>query len=151
MFMGKVEMDREHETQRALEGKYTSTQKTLRTVSLAILFHTYWPKHLSRDELIKHLATFYGTTPIPTLYRDIATLTGMPVEALPRPDDPDLEEWCGTQQDLKRFAITYDRAAIAFRLVQSFFTIDIDEDEARAFVALQESFTPGTPYADAVR
>jgi predicted DNA-binding transcriptional regulator YafY len=151
MFMGKVEMDREHETQRALEGKYTSTQKTLRTVSLAILFHTYWPKHLSRDELIKHLATFYGTTPIPTLYRDIATLTGMPVEALPRPDDPDLEEWCGTQQDLKRFAIAYDRAAIAFRLVQSFFTIDIDEDEARAFVALQESFTPGTPYADAVR
>jgi len=36
-------------------------------------------------------------------------------------------------------------------LVQSAFKLDINEDEARAFVALQESFTPGTPYADAVQ
>jgi hypothetical protein len=144
-------MDRERETQRAWEGKYTSTKKPLRTVSLAILFHTYWPKRLARDELIKHLAPFYGTTPIPALYRDLETLTGIPVESLPEPNDPGLDEWCVAQRRLKRFAITYDRHAISFGLAQSFFTIDIDEDEARAFVALQEGFTPGTPYADAVR
>lgn len=144
-------MEREHETQRELEGKYTSTQKTLRTVSLAILFHTYWPKRLTRDELIKLLAPFYGTTPVPTLYRDLATLTGTPVESLPEPDASDLDEWCVAQQQLKRFAITYNRSEITFGLAQSFFTMDIDEDEARAFVALQEGFTPGTPYSDAVR
>jgi hypothetical protein len=144
-------MDREHDTQRAREGKYTSTKKALRTVLLAILFHTYWPKQLTRDELINHLSSFYGTTPIPALYRDLETLTGIPVESLPDPDDPGLVEWCLEQKQLKRFAITYNRHTMTFGLAQSFFTIAIDEDEARAFVALQEGFTPGTPYADAVR
>ena len=112
-------MDRERETQRAREGKSTSTKKPLRTVSLAILFHTYWPKRLTRDELIKHLAPFYGTTPIPALYRDLETLTGIPVESLPEPNDPGLDEWCVAQRRLKRFAITYDRHTMTFGLAQS--------------------------------
>src|SRR5258708_23092804 len=81
-------MDRERETQRAREGKYTSTKKPLRTVSLAILFHTYWPKRLTRDELVQHLAPFYGTTAIPALYRDLQTLTATPLEPLPHPAHP---------------------------------------------------------------
>jgi hypothetical protein len=149
--MGNVAMDKEHEPQRGREGKSSSRKKALRTVLLAVLFHTYWPGRLSRDELIRHLSAFYGTTPIPALYRDLETLTGVPVESLPTPDDPDLSEWCERQRQLKYFAITYERRSITFGLAQSFFAIDIDEDEARAFVALQEGFTPGTPYADAVR
>src|SRR5579863_1197587 len=124
-------MDREHEMQRAREGKYTSTKKALRTVSLAMLLHTYWPRRLGREELIKHLASFYGTTPIPALYRDLETLTGIPVESLPEPGDAGLDEWCVAQQRLKRFAITYERSSVTFGLAQSFFTIDINEDEAR--------------------
>src|SRR5258708_28397513 len=144
-------MDRERETQRVREGKYTRTKKPLRTVSVAILFHPYWRTRLTRYELIQHLASFYGTTAIPALYRDLEALTGTPVESLPEPGNPGLDEWCVAQQRIKRFAITYERQAITFGLAQSFFTIDIDEDEARAFVALQEGFTPGTPYADALR
>ncbi len=143
-------MDKEHTAQHVREGRSASTKKPLRTVLLAILFHTYWPRPLSRDELIKHLTPFYGTTPIPALYRDLETLTGLPVESLPAPDDPGLDEWCEGQRRLKRFAITYDRRAMTFGLAQSFFAIDIDEDEAGAFVALQEGFAPGTPYAGAV-
>jgi hypothetical protein len=71
-------MDKGHSIQLPRGGKSTSTQKALRTVLLAILFHTYWPKRLSRDEIIDHLAYFYGNTPVPALYRDLETLTEVP-------------------------------------------------------------------------
>jgi len=144
-------MDKGHSIQLPRGGKSTSTQKALRVVLLAILFHTYWPKRLSRDEIIDHLAYFYGRTPIPALYRDLETLTGIQVESLPEPADPQLDEWCEQQRQFRQLAITYERHTGTFGLAQSFFTIDISEDEARAFVALQEGFTPGTPYADAVQ
>ncbi len=144
-------MDKGHAKQLPRGGKSTSTQKALRTVLLAILFHTYWPKRLSRDEIIAHLSRFYGSTPIPALYRDLETLTGIAVESLPEPADSQLGEWCEQQRQLRRLAITYERRTVTFGLAQAFFTIDISEDEARAFVALQEGFTPGTPYADAVQ
>src|SRR5216684_781751 len=144
-------MDKGHSIQLPRGGKSTSTQKALRVVLLAILFHTYWPKRLSRDEIIDHLAYFYGRTPIPALYRDLETLTGIQVESLPEPADPQLDEWCEQQMQLRQLAITYDRHNGTFGLAQSFFTIDISEDEARAFVALREGFAPGTPYADAVQ
>ena len=144
-------MDRGYALQRPQGGKSTSTQKALRTVLLAILFHTYWPNRLSREEIIHHLSYFYGSTPVPALYRDLETLTGRPVESLPEPGDPQLVEWCEQQRQLKRLAITYERRTVTFGLAQSFFTIDIGEDEARAFVALKEGFTLGTPYAEAVQ
>jgi hypothetical protein len=144
-------MDRENGVQRTRRGTYHSKHKPLRIVLLAILFHTCWPKRLGRDELIAHLSSFYGSMPIPMLYRDLETLTDMPVEQLPEPGAPQLEEWCAQQRQLNRLAITYERSTVTFGLAQSFFTIDIDEDEARAFVTLQEGFIPGTPYADAVR
>src|SRR5947209_8398595 len=136
---------------RSYDGKRASTQKAVRTVLLAILFHTYWPKRLSRKEITAYLSYYYGETSTPALYRDLQTLTGIPVEELPEPDTENLAEWCDTQRSMKRLAITYDRHAATFSLAQSFFTIDIDEDEARAFVALQEGFAPGTPYAGAVQ
>ncbi len=133
------------------DGKRNSTHKSLRTVLLAILFHTYWPKRLTRHEITSQLAFYYGDTSTPALYRDLQTLTGIPVEELPEPDDELLAEWCVKQRDFKRLAITYDRHTVTFGLAQSFFTLAISEDEARAFVALREGFAPGTPYADAVQ
>ncbi len=50
-----------------------------------------------------------------------------------------------------KLAITYDRADATFGLAQSVFMIDLEDHEARAFLALKEGFTPGTPYADAVQ
>jgi WYL domain len=144
-------MDRELSMHRSYDNKRNSTQKTLRTVLLSILFHTYWPRHLSRHEIISHLSYYYGDTSIPALYRDLQTLTGMPVEELPEPDVEYLAEWCEEQRRLKRLAITYDRHNGTFSLAQSFFTIDISEDEARAFIALREGFAPGAPYAEAVQ
>src|SRR5690242_6551595 len=114
-----VDMAREHHTHQTREGKYTSTHKPLRTVLLAVLFHTYWPKRLSRDELIDHLSSFYGSTPVPAFYRDLETLTGMPVEMLPEPGTPQLAEWCAQQKRLKRLAITYERSTGTFALAQS--------------------------------
>ena len=85
------------------------------------------------------------------MYRDIEMLTDTQVEDLPEPTAENLPDWCSEQQRLKRLAITYDRRAGTFGLAQSFFSIDINEDEARAFVTLQEGFAPGTPYAEAVQ
>jgi len=85
------------------------------------------------------------------LYRDIEMLTDTQVEDLPEPTAENLTDWCAEHRRLKRLAITYDRHAGTFGLAQSFFSIDISEDEARAFVALQEGFAPGTPYAEAVQ
>jgi hypothetical protein len=61
------------------------------------------------------------------------------VKDLPEPDDAHLADWC------------YDRRAGTFGIAQSLFSLDISEDEAWAFVALQEGFSPGTPYAEAVQ
>lgn len=144
-------MDSENTPGRSSRRKQASTQKALRTVLLAILFHTYWPKRLSRREIITHLGYFYGETSTPALYRDLQTLTGIPVEELPEPDSPDLAEWCEAQKRRRRLAITYDRRAMTFGLAQSFFELHINEEEARAFVALQEGFAPGVPYAEAVQ
>ena len=136
---------------RSYDGKRASTQKAVRTVLLAILFHTYWPKRLSRKEITGYLSYYYGETSTPALYRDLQTLTGIPVEELPEPDAENLTGWCEEQRGRKRLAITYERRTATFGLAQSFFSIDINEDEARAFVALQEGFAPGTPYAGAVQ
>lgn len=128
-----------------------SRRKALRTVLLAVLFHTYWPKRLTRDEITTHLSPLYGDKPTQALYRDLATLTGTRVEDLLRPDDPGLAEWMAKQQRQHLLAITYDRLEGTFGLEQALFSIEITEDEARAFVALQEGFTPGVPYAKAVQ
>ena len=144
-------MERGSSTQRPYDGKRASTQKAVRTVLLAILFHTYWPRRLSRKEITAYLSYYYGETSTPALYRDLQTLTGVPVEELPEPDAEDLAEWCEEQRGRKRLAITYERHTGTFGLAQSFFTVDINEDEARAFVALQEGFAPGTPYAEPVQ
>jgi predicted DNA-binding transcriptional regulator YafY len=144
-------MDREIAPGHSPQRRQASTQKPLRTVLLAILFHTYWPKRLSRQEISTHLGYFYGENSRPALYRDLQTLTGVPVEGLPEPDSPDLAEWCEAQRRGRRLAITYDRQSMTFGLAQSFFELHISEEEARAFVALQEGFAPGVPYAEAVQ
>ncbi|MEO6893099.1 MAG: WYL domain-containing protein [Ktedonobacteraceae bacterium] len=129
----------------------SSTHKALRTVLLAVLFHMYWPRRLSRTDIISYLSPFYGDTSLPALYRDLATLTGSLVEELPAPGAPELDEWCLTQHQQRLLAITYDRQTSTFGLERSLFALEINEDEARAFVALQEGFSPGTPYAGAVQ
>jgi hypothetical protein len=127
-----------------------STDKSLRTVLLAVLFQVSWPKRLTRREIIEQLP-LYGENPKRALYRDIETLTDWQVEDLPEPDAENLAEWCAEQRRRKYLAITYERYTHTFGLAQSFFSIDISEDEARAFVALQEGFAPGTPFAEAVQ
>src|SRR5216684_2266373 len=144
-------MEEEVPAQHSRDGRHASGRKALRTVLLAVLFHTYWPRRLAREEIIRHLPRFYGSNPVPALYRDLATLTGVPVEELLEPGDPQLATWCVEQRRRMRLAITYERATSTFGLAQSLFSVDISEDEARAFVALQEGFTPGTPYAEAVQ
>src|SRR5260370_36589681 len=144
-------MEEEVPAQQSRDGRHVSGRKALRTVLLAVLFHTYWPRRLSREEIIRHLPRFYGSNPVPALYRYLATLTGVPVEELLEPGDPQLATWCVEQRRRMRLAITYERATSTFGLAQSLFSVDISEDEARAFVALQEGFTPGTPYAEAVQ
>src|SRR5437762_419201 len=128
-----------------------STDKALRTMLLAVLFQVSWPVRLTRKDIIEYLPMLYGENPRRALYRDIETLTDTLVDDLPEPDAEHLSDWCDEQQQRKRLAITYERRTFTFGLAQSIFSIDISEDEARAFVALQEGFTPGTPYADAVQ
>lgn len=133
--------------------KSPSTEKALRTVLLAILFQVSWPERLSKQQIVDHLP-LYGDHPTKALYRDIKTLTGIQVEYLPAPDAQDLADWCILQQQLRRLALTYDRhdgPTGTFGLAQSIFSIEIGDDEARAFVALQEGFGPGIPYAEAVQ
>ena len=128
-----------------------STDKTLRTILLAVLLQVSWPRRLTKREIIDQLP-FYGESSRQRGFdRDIETLTDTQVDDLPEPDEELLAEWCAEQQRLKRLAITYDRHNGTFGLAQSFFAIDISEDEARAFVALREGFAPGAPYADAVQ
>src|SRR5439155_22785426 len=110
-----------------------------------------WPQRLTRKEIVKQLPFYGESTRYRALDRDIETLTDTQVDDLPEPDAEDLADWCLEQQQRNLLAITYERRTHTFSLAQSFFLIDVSEEEARAFVALQESFLPGTPYADAVQ
>jgi predicted DNA-binding transcriptional regulator YafY len=127
-----------------------SRDKSVRIMLLAILFQITWPTRLTKEEIFERLHC-YGEHPHKALYRDLRTLTDHAVEDLPDPSDEHLKEWCAAQQQLERLAITYDRQTSTFGLAKPAFTLDISEDEARAFVALQGGFTPGTPYADAIQ
>ena len=128
-----------------------SRDKSLRTTLLAILFQVSWSDGLTSQKIIAELP-FYGEGKRPrALHRDIETLTGCQLQDLPEPGDVSLKEWCTKQQRQRRLAISYHRHTGTFKLEQSVFSIDISEHEARAFVALQEGFTPGTPYAEAVQ
>jgi predicted DNA-binding transcriptional regulator YafY len=127
-----------------------STGKSVRVMLLAILLQIAGQTRLTREEIVEQIP-YYGQNPKKALYRDLKTLSGEFVENLPNPGDEHLDEWSAEQQRQGRLAITYDRNTGTFGLVQSAFKLDINEDEARAFVALQESFIPGTPYADAVQ
>jgi len=129
---------------------HPSSDKSVRTMLLAVLFQVSWPTRLTRDEIIQQLP-LYGEHPNRALYRDIETLTGIQVENLPEPTAEGLDVWCAEQQKRKRLALTYERLTKTFGLAQSLFSLDINEDEARAFVDLQEGFGPGTPYAEAVQ
>ena len=127
-----------------------STDKSVRIMLLAILLQIAAQTRLTREEIFEQIP-FYGQNPQKALYRDLKTLSGELVDNLPNPGDEHLDEWCVEQQRRGRLAITYDRTAVTFGLVQSAFKLDINEDEARAFVALKDGFTPGAPYADAVQ
>jgi hypothetical protein len=132
-----------------------SHKKSLRTTLLAVLFHVTWPHRLTGEEITRQIQ-LYGGNPKKALFRDIETLTGTMVEKLPEPDALNLEDWCAAQREAGRLALTYKRytnkrGAGTFGLAQSFFMLDISEDEARAFVALREGFTPGTPYEKPVQ
>jgi hypothetical protein len=127
-----------------------SVEKPVRTMLLAVLFQVSWPMRLTRQQITEQLS-LYGENPRRALHRDIETLTGYQVDDLLEPTDEKLDEWCMEQRRQKRLAITYERRTFTFGLAQSIFSLDINEDEARAFVALQEGFTPGTPYAQAVQ
>ena len=128
-----------------------SRAKSLRTTLLAVLFQVSWPDGLTSQQIIAELP-FYGESARPrALHRDIETLTGSLLQDLPEPVSGGLKEWCREQQRRRLLALSYDRRTGVFRLEQSVFSIDISEDEARAFVALHEGFTPGTPYAEAVQ
>jgi WYL domain len=141
----------EQSSKRVRKVAEASTDKTMRTVRLAVLFQVSWPKRLTRQEIIEQLK-YYGESKRPrALYRDIETLTGENVDHLPEPEAPDLRGWCARQRDLNLLPITYDRQDKTFGLAESIFSRDISEDEARAFVALQEGFAPGTPYAEPVQ
>jgi predicted DNA-binding transcriptional regulator YafY len=118
---------------------------------LVLLLQVSWPARLTAQQ-IAHQIPFYGKSKRPrALHRDLETLTDCQLKNLPVPDDPALEQWCAEQQQQGRLAISYDRRTGTFGLEHSAFSIEITEEEAQAFVALQEGFTPGTPYASAVQ
>ncbi len=128
-----------------------SRNKSFRTMLLALLLQVSWPARLTAQRIM-HQLPLYGESKRPrALHRDIETLTGCHLKDLPAPDDPELAQWCAERQQQGFLAISYDRHAGTFGLEQSAFSLDISEDEARAFVALQEGFTPGTPYAEAIQ
>ena len=135
-------------------GSSASSEKALRTTLLAVLFQVSWPQRLTWQNIVEQLP-FYGTSVRSSrpraIHRDIETLTSLPVEELPAPDNPALVQWCEEQNHLRRLTITYERQGKTFALAEPVFTIDIRDDEARAFVALKNGFTPGTPYAEAVQ
>jgi predicted DNA-binding transcriptional regulator YafY len=128
-----------------------SRNKPFRTMLLALLLQVSWPTRLTAQQIV-HQLPLYGKGKRPrALHRDLETLTDCQLKDLPVPDDPALEQWCAEQQGQGWLAISYDRRTGTFGLEHSAFSIEITEEEARAFVALQEGFTPGTPYASAVQ
>jgi len=128
-----------------------SRNKPFRIMLLALLLQACWPTRLTAQQIV-HQLPFYGESKRPrALHRDLETLTNCQLRDLPAPNDPALEEWSAEQQRQGHLAISYDRRTGTFGLEQSAFSIEITEEEARAFVALQEGFTPGTPYANAVQ
>ncbi len=128
-----------------------SSEKALRTALLAMLLQVAWPRRLTKQAIIEYLPYYGESARQRGLYRDIETLTDSQVDDLPEPDDENVAEWCASQKRRRLLAITYDRHDNTFGLAESFFTMEISEDEARAFVALQDGFAPGTPYAEPVR
>lgn len=133
------------------ERNRASRDKSRRIIFLAILFQISWPRRLTSQDVIAQLS-FYGESKRPrALYRDIETLTGCQVADLPEPGGEGLAAWCSEQRRQKRLAISHDRRTGTFGLEQPVFVLEIDEEEARAFVALQEGFIPGTPYEHAVQ
>lgn len=133
------------------ERSRASRDKSRRLILLAVLFQISWPRRLTSLEIIKQLP-LYGNSKRPrALYRDIETLTGCLVAELPEPGDEHLATWCSEQRAQGYLAISHDQRTGTFGLEQPVFGIEIDEDEARAVVALQESFLPGTPYEKAVQ
>jgi hypothetical protein len=131
--------------------KKASTDKSRRIMLLAVLFQISWPHRLTCQDIITRLP-LYGEGERPrAVHRDIETLTGCQLKDLPQPNGAHIEEWCARQRQLAYLAISYVKRDGTFGLEQPIFPLDIDEDEARAFVALQEGFTPGTPYAEAVQ
>jgi predicted DNA-binding transcriptional regulator YafY len=129
----------------------SSSAKSLRTMLLAVLFQISWPKRLTKEDIVRHIPLYGNSQRQRAVERDIQTLTATPVEHLPEPDEAELHEWCKQQQRQQCLAITYERQTRTFALAQSIFSLDISEDEARAFVALQDGFSPGTPYAESVQ
>lgn len=131
-----------------------SSEKALRTTLLAVLFQVSWPVRLTWQDIVEQLP-FYGSSVRSTrpraIHRDIETLTGLPLDDLPAPDDSNLDAWCEEQQRIHRLTITYERQEKTFALAEPAFKIDISDDEARAFIALKNGFAPGTPYAGAVQ
>lgn len=128
-----------------------SRKKSFRTMLLALLLQVSWPTRLTAPQIVRQLP-LYGEGKRPrAVHRDIATLTECQLKELPAPEDPELEQWCADQQRQQRLAISYDKRDGTFGLEQSALSLEISEEEARAFVALQEGFTPGTPYASAVQ
>jgi len=130
--------------------KDASSGKPIRIMLLAVLFHLTWPRALTKQEIVQFIP-LYGANPDKALYRDLATLTDCTVKELPTPDDEDLAFWCEQQQNRRRLAIVHDTRQGTFKLLQSMFSVNVTEEEARAFVALQDGFVPGTPYASAVQ
>ena len=129
----------------------SSTAKARRCMLLAVLFQLSWPRRLTCQEIMTHLP-LYGKGGRPrAVHRDIETLTGCQINTLPEPGEERLTQWCEEQRRNTRLAISYTKRDGSFGLEKPAFTIDIDENEARAFIALQEGFTPGAPYADAVQ
>lgn len=114
-----------------------SRNKSFRTILLALLLQVSWPARLTAQQII-HQLPLYGESKRPrALHRDIETLTDCQLKDLPAPGHPELEQWCAEQQQRGFLAISYDRHTGTFGLEQSVFSLDISEDEARAFVALQ--------------
>jgi predicted DNA-binding transcriptional regulator YafY len=128
-----------------------SSAKSVRTMLLAVLLQVCWPKRLTKEDIVRRIPLYGSSQRQRAVERDIKTLTATPVDALPEPGDPGLDEWCKQQQRMQRLAITYERQTRTFALAQSIFSLDISEEEARAFVALQDGFTPGTPFAESVQ
>jgi hypothetical protein len=128
-----------------------SSEKARRTTLLAVLLQISWPNRLTKEEIVRHIP-LYGTSQRQRGFeRDIHTLAESSIEDLPEPDDPDVDDWCEQQRQRQRLAITYEHSTKTFALAQSIISFDISEEEARAFVALQGGFTPGTPYAQPVQ